>query len=242
MRLRATPSSIKTWYNLTLKMVGEISSGSCPAPVMLLGQSEASNPIGVSTHLGCGAAFGVRAAAAISRRRVLTTCLDVMAQEPPNMTWSTLLAQPSIYGPGVAIDGLQCPLGILKLHLCVFLLLGVHLLLALPLAGRRAILALLLHLFAELFHELLDLSALRRGMARGVMHRALRAAVVTIGRLTGVFVASRPTTAPPVAAGAAMGAPASDWFPPAFFFLLLLLLPPPWASALALGLLSPFAA
>jgi hypothetical protein len=25
----------------------------------------------------------------------------------------------------VAIDGLQCPLGILKLHLCVFLLLGV---------------------------------------------------------------------------------------------------------------------
>jgi hypothetical protein len=34
----------------------------------------------------------------------------------------------------VAIDGLQCPLGILKLHLYVFLLLGVHLLLALPLA------------------------------------------------------------------------------------------------------------
>jgi hypothetical protein len=61
---------------------------------------------------------------------------------------------------GVAIDGLQCPLGILKLHLCVFLLLGVHLLLALPLAGRRAILALLLHLFTELFCELLDLPAL----------------------------------------------------------------------------------
>jgi hypothetical protein len=47
----------------------------------------------------------------------------------------------------VAIDGLQCPLGILELHLYVFLLLQVHLLLALPLAGRRAILALLLHLF-----------------------------------------------------------------------------------------------
>jgi hypothetical protein len=61
---------------------------------------------------------------------------------------------------GVAIDGLQCPLGILKLHLCVFLLLGVHLLLALPLAGRCTILALLLHLFAELFSELLDLPAL----------------------------------------------------------------------------------
>jgi hypothetical protein len=61
---------------------------------------------------------------------------------------------------GVAIDGLQCPLGILKLHLCAFLLLGVHLLLALPLARMRAILASLLHLFVELFRELLDLSAL----------------------------------------------------------------------------------
>jgi hypothetical protein len=97
---------------------------------------------------------------------------------------------------GVAIDGLQCPLGILKLHLCVFLLLGVHLLLALPLAGRRAILALLLYLFTELFCELLDLPALRRGMARGVVHRALCAAIIAIGRLTGAFVASRPATAP----------------------------------------------
>jgi hypothetical protein len=90
---------------------------------------------------------------------------------------------------GVAIDG------ILKLHFCVFLLLGVHLLLALPLVGRRAIMALLLHLFAELFHELLDLLALQCGMARGVVHRALRATVIAIGRLTGAFVASRPTTA-----------------------------------------------
>jgi hypothetical protein len=61
---------------------------------------------------------------------------------------------------GVAINDLQFPLGILKLHLCVFLLLRVHLLLALPLEGRRAIVALLLHLFVELFRELLDLSAL----------------------------------------------------------------------------------
>jgi flagellar biosynthesis protein FliQ len=61
---------------------------------------------------------------------------------------------------GVAIDGLQCPLGILKLHLCVFLPLVVHLLLALPLAGRRTILALLLHLFVKLFRELLDLPTL----------------------------------------------------------------------------------
>jgi hypothetical protein len=97
---------------------------------------------------------------------------------------------------GVAIDGLQCPLCILKLHLYVFLLLGVHLLLALPLMGRRAILALLLHLFTELFCDLLDLSALRHGMTRRVVHRALRAAVVAIGRLTGAFVPSRTATAP----------------------------------------------
>jgi hypothetical protein len=61
---------------------------------------------------------------------------------------------------GVAIDGLQCPPGILKLHLCIFLLLGLYLLLALPLARRHAIVALLLHLFTELLHELLDLQAL----------------------------------------------------------------------------------
>jgi hypothetical protein len=90
MRLRVTPPSIKTWYNMTLEMVRKTSRGSYPAPTLLLGQSEASNPIGVSTHLWCGAAFGARATAAISQRRVLTTRLDVMAQEPPNMTWSVL--------------------------------------------------------------------------------------------------------------------------------------------------------
>jgi hypothetical protein len=90
MRLRATSPLIRTWYSLTLTMVGETSSRSCPMPAMLLGQSEASNPIGVSTHLRCGAAFGVGATAAISRCKVLMTRLNVMAQEPPNMTWSTL--------------------------------------------------------------------------------------------------------------------------------------------------------
>jgi hypothetical protein len=79
MRLRAAPPSIKTWYNLTLEMVGETSSGSCPASAMLLEQLEASNLIEVSTHMRCGAAFGVEAAAAISQHRALTTRLDVMA-------------------------------------------------------------------------------------------------------------------------------------------------------------------
>jgi hypothetical protein len=38
MRLRVAPPSIKTWYSLTLEMVGETSSGSYLAPAMLLGQ------------------------------------------------------------------------------------------------------------------------------------------------------------------------------------------------------------
>jgi hypothetical protein len=49
----------------------------------------------------------------------------------------------------VAIDDLQCPPGILELHLYVFLLLQVNFLFALPLMGRCAILARLLHLLAE---------------------------------------------------------------------------------------------
>jgi hypothetical protein len=61
-----------------------------PGPAMLLGQSEASNPIGVSIHLRCGAAFGVGVTAAISRRRVLTTRQEIMSQEPLNMTWRVL--------------------------------------------------------------------------------------------------------------------------------------------------------
>jgi hypothetical protein len=82
---------------------------------------------------------------------------------------------------GVAIDGLQCPPGSLELYLYVFLLLQVNFLFALLLVGRRAVLALLLHLFTELFCELLHLPALQRGMAHEVVHRALRAAVIVIG-------------------------------------------------------------
>jgi hypothetical protein len=85
MRLRVAPPSIKTLCSLTLEMVGETSSGTYPALAMLLGQSKASNLIRVSTHLRCGAAFGAGAAIVISQRRVLMTCLDMMAQEPLNM-------------------------------------------------------------------------------------------------------------------------------------------------------------
>jgi hypothetical protein len=89
-RLSVTPLLIKTCYILTLAMVGETSSGSYPSHTVLLGQSEALNKFGVSTHLRCDAAFGAEAAAAISRRKVLMMRLDVMSQEPPNMTWSAL--------------------------------------------------------------------------------------------------------------------------------------------------------
>jgi hypothetical protein len=58
MRLRVAPPSIKKWYSLTLEMVGEMISGSYPAPVMFLGQSEASKPIDVSIHLWCSASLG----------------------------------------------------------------------------------------------------------------------------------------------------------------------------------------
>jgi hypothetical protein len=84
---------------------------------------------------------------------------------------------------------------------------------------------LLLHLFAELLRELLDLPALRHGMPRGVMYRALRTALVTVGRLAGTLVASLAT-------------PASDWLPPAFFFFFLPLPPTPCAEVPALGLLA----
>jgi hypothetical protein len=90
IRLRDVPLSIRTWYNLTLVIVGETSSRSCPAPAMLLGQTVASNPTRVSTHLRCGAAFSAWAATVISQRKVLMMRLDVMSQEPPNMTWSAL--------------------------------------------------------------------------------------------------------------------------------------------------------
>jgi hypothetical protein len=138
---------------------------------------------------------------------------------------------------GVAIDRLQCPFGILELH---FLLLPfAYLLLPLPLVGGCAILArLLLHLFAELFRELLDLLALRHGMPRGVMYQALRTALVTVGQLAGALVASLATPAPIRRYGDSRrgGCPASDWLPPAFFFLPLP--PTPCAEVPALGLLA----
>jgi hypothetical protein len=86
IRYNAAPPSIRTWYNLTLMMVGETSSGSYPTPAMLLGQSEASKLIDVSINLWCGAALGAGAVSTTSRRRFLTMQREVMSQEPPNIT------------------------------------------------------------------------------------------------------------------------------------------------------------
>jgi hypothetical protein len=63
------------------------------------------------------------------------------------------------------VDGLHLPLGILECHFFI-LLFRIHLLLALPLEGRRAFLAWLLLSLVELFCELLDLLALTRTVAR----------------------------------------------------------------------------
>jgi hypothetical protein len=90
MRLRAALPSIRMWYNLMLAMVGETTSGSCPAPATFLGQSEASKSIDVSIHLWWGTALSTGVAAATARRSVLMMCLDVISQELPYMMWSCL--------------------------------------------------------------------------------------------------------------------------------------------------------
>jgi hypothetical protein len=130
---------------------------------------------------------------------------------------------------GVVVDGLQRSLGILELHLFVLVLLKIHLLFTLPLAGRRAILAQLLLLIMELFCKLLDFPALSNAMVPRFMHRALCAIVVAAGHLTRVLVISRATTPLAAVAAAAVGAPTSGWLLPLVVLLLLLLLflPPP---------------
>jgi hypothetical protein len=109
------------WYNLTLAMVGETTSGSCPAPAMFLGQSEASNAIDISIHLWWGTTLGVGAAAVTTRRNVLMMCLD----DVPGATIHDveLLAVLVVTGlkVGVAVYDLDHPLGILELHLLLLI-------------------------------------------------------------------------------------------------------------------------
>jgi hypothetical protein len=90
----------------------------------------------------------------------------------------------------VAIDGPKCPLGILELHLLLLVALKGNLLPAFPLPVRHAIVAwLLLLLLAELLRELLDLPALLRVVAPGVVYRALQTTLITTGVLPRPLVA-----------------------------------------------------
>jgi hypothetical protein len=86
IRFSVAPPSIRMWYSLMLMMVREMSSGSYPALVMLLEQSEALKLIDVSIHLWCGTTFGAGAAVATSQRRFLMMRQEMMSQEPLNMT------------------------------------------------------------------------------------------------------------------------------------------------------------
>jgi hypothetical protein len=128
----------------------------------------------------------------------------------------------------MAIYGLEVPFVFLEPHFVLLVLFRVCLLFALPLAGRRAIPALLLQLLTVLFCKLLDFLVLLGAVARGVLHWTKRPSVIAVGRLMGALVTSG-TSAPPatVAATAAVGAPASGWLLPSVFFFFLFLLPPP---------------
>jgi hypothetical protein len=107
-------------------------------------------------------------------------------------------------GVGMAVDGLQVPFGSLEPQIVILVLLGVYLLFALSfgstlsLAGWRGTFALLLlfQLLTVLFRELLDFPALSDDVVHGVVHRAMRATVITAGCLVGTLVtlwASIPT-------------------------------------------------
>jgi hypothetical protein len=71
-------------------------------------------------------------------------------------------------------------LAFLEPHFVLLALFKVYLLFALPLAGRCAIVALLLQLLAVLFCKLLDLPALLSVVARRVVHWTTRASIITV--------------------------------------------------------------
>jgi hypothetical protein len=125
----------------------------------------------------------------------------------------------------MAVYGLEIPFGLLEPQSILLVLLGVFLLFALPLAGRRTIVALLFQLLAVLC-EFLDFPALLSDVARRVVHWATCTSVIAVGRLSPQGPRPPPAT---VTAAVVVGAPASGWLLPLalfFFFFLFLLLPP----------------
>jgi len=74
-----------------LALVGAVMSGRTPAPAMLSGQSSGPKETTVFFHFWWGAALGTSGfTAKTSRRRVLTSLLEVSSELPPYMTYSFL--------------------------------------------------------------------------------------------------------------------------------------------------------
>jgi hypothetical protein len=97
-------------------------------------------------------------------------------------------------------------------------------------------LLLLLQLLMVLVHEFFDFLVLFGAMARTVVHRAMRTAVITAGCLAGTLVTPRAPT-PTHRCSSRSGRGAGQWLTVATSLLLacLLLPPPPWAAAPVLG-------
>jgi hypothetical protein len=98
-------------------------------------------------------------------------------------------------GVGVVVDDLDCPLGVLEVHLLLLIAPQGNLLLAFPQTGRRAIAAwLLLLLLRELLCKLLDLPSLLGVVAPGVVHRAPGTTLVAAEGLPRPLVSTWATT------------------------------------------------
>jgi hypothetical protein len=171
---------MRMWYSLMLVMVGEMTSGSYLVPAMFLGVVRGIEPDQRLHSLVVGH----------HSRHGLSCCHcsvqhldDVPGRHVPGaaihdveLLVALILAR---VGVRVAIDTIECPLGVLELHLLLLVALGGNLLLAFPLLGRCAIVVwLLLLLLTELLYELLDVLALLCAVVLRVVYRALRTTLV----------------------------------------------------------------
>jgi hypothetical protein len=177
MRLRAAPPSTRTWYNLMLAMVGETTNESCLTPDMFLGQSKASNTIDISIHHS-------------------TQHLDdAPGRDAPGAAVDALELLAALIVIGlrveVAVDDLDRPLGVLKLHLLLVVALTGKMMLAFPLAWRRAVMVGLLLL---LLCKLLDLLALLDVVTPVVVHRVSCPTLIAARELARSLVASWAST------------------------------------------------
>jgi hypothetical protein len=96
----------------------------------------------------------------------------------------------------MTVYGLQVHFGLLEPQSIVLVLHGVHLLFALPLVGRRAVIALLLQVLTVLLREFLDFPALLNVVVRRVVYLATRASVIATGCLMGALITLRTSAHP----------------------------------------------